>query len=70
VRRLQLPPLQTLRTVQKHVLLLGRVPKSSVEEAQEDVQGAENPSRHLFLPPHPAQGHCPPEFVHTEAWGW
>jgi len=46
------------------------VPKSSVEEAQEDVQGAENPSRHLFLPPHPAQGHCPPEFVHTEAWGW
>jgi len=27
--------------VQEHVLLLIRVPESSVEEAQEDVQGAD-----------------------------
>jgi len=70
VRRLRLPPHQTLRPVQKHLLLLPLLPKTSLEEAQEDVQGPNHPSRHLFLPPNPPQGHGPPEYVHTEKWGW
>jgi len=56
--------------VQTIVLLLGRVPESSVEEAQEDVQGADNPSRNRGRPPRIAQGYCPPKYVHTEVWGW
>jgi len=41
MRRLQFHPRQTVRTVQAHVLLLIRVPEIGVEEAQEDVQGAD-----------------------------
>jgi len=41
MRRLQLPTCQTVRTVQMHVLLLPLLPEVSVEEAQEDVQGAD-----------------------------
>jgi len=41
MRRLQFHPRQTVRTVQAHVLLLDRMPKNSLEEAQEDVQGAD-----------------------------
>jgi len=70
VRRLQLPPLQTLRSVQEHVLLLRRVPEVGVEEAQEDVQGADEAAGHQGRAPHPPQGHGPPEYVHTEKWGW
>jgi len=44
MRRLQPPPRQTVRPVQEHVLLLAKV---SLEEAQEDVQGADHPSRKL-----------------------
>jgi len=70
MRRLQFHPRQTVRTVQAHVLLLERVPKSSVEEAQEDVQGADEATHHRGRAPNPPQGHGPPEYVHTETWGW
>ena len=42
----------------EHVLLLPLLPKSSVEEAQEDVQG----------PNHSSRGHRPPQHVHTTTW--
>ena len=37
---------ESLRTVQNQLLLLRRVPEVSVEEAQEDVQGANEPTHH------------------------
>jgi len=46
------------------------LPKTSVEEAQEDVQSPNYPSSHRGRPAHPPQGHCPPKYVHTETWGW
>ena len=72
VRRLQLPPHQALRTVQTHLLLLPLLPETSLEEAQEDVQSPNHPSRNRGRPPRPPQGHCPPKYVHTDTWdrGW
>ena len=69
MRRLQLPRRETVRTVQAHVLLLIRVPEIGVEEAQEDVQGADEIAGDRGRAPHPPQGHDSPEYVHTEAWG-
>ena len=69
MRRLQLPRRETVRTVQAHVLLLIRVPEIGVEEAQEVVQGADESAGDRGRAPPPAQGHCPPEYVHTEVWG-
>jgi len=41
VRHLLIHPHETVRTVQEHVLLLPLLPEVGVEEAQEDVQGAD-----------------------------
>jgi len=70
VRRLQLPRREAVRTVQTHVLLLRRVPEVCLEEAQEDVQGADESAGDRGRAPHPSQGHFPPELVHTDKWGW
>ena len=59
-----------MRQVQTNLLLYKETPISSLEEAQEDVQGADYPSRNRGRPPKSPQGHGPPEYVHTEKWGW
>jgi len=41
VRHLLLHPRQTLRTVQKHILLLPPLHEVGVEEAQEGLQGTD-----------------------------
>jgi len=44
VRRLQDHHYESVRTVQNQLLLQRRVPEVGVEEAQEDVQGADHTS--------------------------
>jgi len=70
MRRLQFPPRQTVRTVQTHVLLLNRVPNSSVEKAQEDVQGADKSAGDGGRIAGFAQGDALPEPVHTGERRW
>jgi len=47
MRLLQLPGRETVRTTQSHLLLLALLPEIDVEEAQEDVQGADEGSRRV-----------------------
>tara|TARA_B110000305_G_scaffold215099_1_gene252319 strand:+ start:352 stop:594 length:243 start_codon:yes stop_codon:yes gene_type:complete len=42
--------------MQNQLLLQRRLPEVSVEEAQEDVQGADEATRHRSRAPHPPQG--------------
>ena len=70
MRHLLIHPHETVRTVQEHVLLLPLLPEVGVEEAQEDVQGADGGGGDWGRIEGFAQGHGPPEHVHTETWGW
>ena len=46
-----------------------KLTRNGVEKAQEDVQGADESAGDRGRPPNPPQGHGPPKYVHTEAWG-
>jgi len=70
VRRLQDFHDKIVRKVPNQLLLQRRVPEIWVEEAQENVQTPHLPSRNRGRAPNPPQGDGPPEYVHTEKWGW